>query len=278
MNIAAFDPTDMKQSVPTRSKAIKDMMSRGVLFWCLLVFLFCFANSGFSLDEPAHETPDSALASGSASSFESMRSPASDVEERLSEEVKPEFKPAKPSASLRFAPIYRSEQHQSQNTPAFTRLKRAEMISLGSQVSGMALLQAADAWHTGRRPFANAGKNLRRAWTSAPEKDSDSYFYNYIGHPYTGSFTYNLMRSQNSSPLVSWLFSCSQSLIWEFALEATEQHPSVQDLLLTSNVGSLIGEASHRVTARLRKNGLSTKEKILVLLINPGYVLNNGFR
>jgi hypothetical protein len=207
-----------------------------------------------------------------------MFSPAIDAKEKRSEVERPELKPVELSASLGFALTYRSEQYRNQSISNFTRLKRAEMVSLGSQFAGMALLQAADAWHTGRRPFANAGKNLRRAWTTAPEKDNDSYFYNYIGHPYTGSFTYNLMRSQNASPLASWLFSCSQSLIWEFTFEATEQHPSIQDLLLTSNAGSLIGEVSHRVTARLRKNGLSTKEKILVLLINPSHVLNNGFR
>lgn len=158
------------------------------------------------------------------------------------------------------------------------RLQRAELLSLSSQLLVLGLLQAGDAWHTGHRPFSDARDSLRRAWTKPPLWDEDSYFYNYIGHPYTGAFTYNLMRSQKASPLASWLFSCSQSLIWEFTFEATEQHPSIQDLLLTSNVGSLMGEGFHRLTGKMRKNGLSRKEKILLLLINPGHVLNNGFR
>ena len=74
------------------------------------------------------------------------------------------------------------------------------------------------------------------------------------------------------------LFSCSQSLIWEYTIEALEEQPSMQDLLITSNVGSLIGEGCHRLTVKMRKNGLTLPEKIFISIINPGYVLNNGYK
>jgi hypothetical protein len=174
--------------------------------------------------------------------------------------------------------VYKAGLPGNHNTSNFTQLKRAGILSLAFHLAGMGFLQAVDAWDTGHRPFSDAGDGLYRAWTMAPEWDEDPYFYNFIGHPYTGSFTYNLMRSQNASPLISWLFSCSQSLIWEFIFEATEQQPSIQDLLITSNVGSLLGEGFHRLTGKMRKNGLSPAEKFIVLIINPGHVLNNGFR
>ncbi len=173
---------------------------------------------------------------------------------------------------------YRIELCRNQNASTFAKLKRAEALSFASQVAGMAFLLSVDIWETGRRPLADWNGSLRRAWTTVPQWDDDDIEFNYIGHPYTGAFTYNLMRSQDASPLVSWLFSCSQSLIWEFTIEALEEQPSMQDLLITSNVGSLIGEGCHRLTTRLRKNGLTLPEKILVTVINPGHVLNNGYK
>lgn len=177
-------------------------------------------------------------------------------------------------------PNPKSEQndaYRNQEASNWTRLKRAEALSLTSQLAGMAFLQAIDAWDTQHRPFSNYKNNLKEAWTSPPQWEDDSYWYNYIGHPYTGAFTYNLMRSQAASPLASWLFSCSQSLIWEYTLEATEQHPSAQDLLITSNLGSLLGEGVHRLTKKMRQGGFSRFQKFLVLLVNPAHVLNNGF-
>jgi hypothetical protein len=166
----------------------------------------------------------------------------------------------------------------NQRNSTIARLKKAELQSLGVQLAGMGAFQALDIWKSGYRPFSDARDNLRRAWTTAPEWDDDSYFFNYLGHPYTGALSYNLMRSQKASPWVSWLFSCSQSLLWEYTLEAMEEHPSIQDLAYTSTLGSLIGEGFHQLTIKMKKNGFSLREKIIVLLINPGYVLNNGFR
>ncbi len=238
---------------------------RNLSFIVLSFFCFQAAHASdeafFQLFDSAEEDPVQAT-------------PASPLPFRL-DSSKNEAKTWTPIAFVRSEQDFEVRNGSASN---IKRLQRAELISLSAQILGMGALQAADAWHTGRRPFSDTSDNLRRAWTTAPAWDQDSYFYNYIGHPYTGAFTYNLMRSQNASPVVSWLFSCSQSLIWEFTLEATEQQPSVQDLLFTSNIGSLMGEAFHRLTNKMRENGLSWKEKLLILVVNPAHLLNNGFR
>jgi hypothetical protein len=60
-------------------------------------------------------------------------------------------------------------------------------------------------------------------------------------------------------------------------LEAVAEQPSIQDLLVTSNLGSVVGELSHQAKLRMSRNGFSIFEKILTVPINPVYAINNGF-
>jgi len=184
---------------------------------------------------------------------------------------------AEPTPGLVKASRPQWDIYRNQDKSTFTRLKRAELLSLASQLAGYLVMDVSDVWKDPNAPPGTRWENLKDAWRTAPTWDDDGYGYNYIGHPYTGAFTYNLMRSQGSSALTSWLFSYSQSLIWEYTLEATVEHPSIQDMLITPNVGSLLGEGIHRLTGKMRENGLSRKEKLLITILNPGYVLNNGY-
>jgi hypothetical protein len=60
-------------------------------------------------------------------------------------------------------------------------------------------------------------------------------------------------------------------------LEAVAEQPSIQDMLFTSTLGSALGEVTHRLTIRMGRNGFSIAEKIFASILNPAYVLNNGF-
>ena len=46
----------------------------------------------------------------------------------------------------------------------------------------------------------------------------------------------------------------------------------------TSVVGSILGELVFRATQEMRKDGLTTSEKVILTVINPLYVLQNGYR
>ncbi|MET0517186.1 MAG: DUF3943 domain-containing protein [Nitrospiraceae bacterium] len=52
----------------------------------------------------------------------------------------------------------------------------------------------------------------------------------------------------------------------------------MQDLLITPIVGSILGELVFRATQEMRKDGLTTGEKVILTVINPLYVLQNGYR
>lgn len=160
------------------------------------------------------------------------------------------------------------------------KLLRAEVLVGGLEVVGMGILIALpksitkwdDDW------MDDAKRNLKRAWTKPPVWDKDEWVINYIGHPLAGAAYYNMLRSQGGTRLQSLLFSTVQSTIWEYGIEAIAEQPSIQDLFVTPLAGAVLGELAHWGTERMRRNGFTFGEKVLVTIINPSYVLNNGFK
>ena len=123
----------------------------------------------------------------------------------------------------------------------------------------------------------DAMSNLERAYTNPPVWDQDHWQLNYVGHPYAGAMYYNTIRAQVGSPFQSVVFSAFVSTVWEYVIEATAEQPSVQDLFVTPFVGSAIGELSHQATLHMRKNGFNVFEKVAVTIINPMYIIINGY-
>ncbi|MCB9203806.1 MAG: DUF3943 domain-containing protein [Flavobacteriales bacterium] len=141
------------------------------------------------------------------------------------------------------------------------------LAALPSDISG---------WKSGT--FNNYGSNLKRAWTQPPVLDHDKWFINYIGHPYQGTYFYNAVRSQNATIWQSALFCVGQVFVWEYVIEAGLEQPSIQDLIITPIAGIAFGELIHFGTMKMAKNGLKWYEAIAVTVLNPMFVLNNGYR
>lgn len=121
------------------------------------------------------------------------------------------------------------------------------------------------------------GEKLKRAWTAPPVWDHDIWVANYLGHPYQGAVFYNSLRSQQAS---FWLSSGNvlfHTWLWEYVIEAVMEQPSIQDLIVTPVAGIFFGELFHYLTLKFSRNGFTTLEKILVILINPCYAINCGF-
>ena len=119
--------------------------------------------------------------------------------------------------------------------------------------------------------------NLKEAYTMPPVWDTDHWFHNYVGHPYGGSVYYNTVRCQGANPGQSFLFSTALSVQWEYIFEAVAERPSIQDLFITPITGSLLGEAVHHLTLSLKRHGTNFFEKVIILFLNPGSVIFNGF-
>ncbi|HET9251611.1 MAG TPA: DUF3943 domain-containing protein [Candidatus Eisenbacteria bacterium] len=118
--------------------------------------------------------------------------------------------------------------------------------------------------------------NLGEAWTKPPVMDDDGWFHNYVGHPYGGSVYYNSVRSQGATVPESFLTNLVLSTQWEYIFEAVAERPSIQDLVITPVVGSVLGELIHRTTTRLRRNGTTTFEKVFIAVLNPAGAILGG--
>ncbi|NLA15066.1 MAG: DUF3943 domain-containing protein [Bacteroidales bacterium] len=121
-------------------------------------------------------------------------------------------------------------------------------------------------------------REYKRSFTTPPEIDDDLFIINYVGHPYQGSFYYNTTRSQGAKIWQASLFAVLQSTLWEYLWEGGLEQPSIQDLIVTPLGGIILGELAHRATLAMAKNGFTWYEIVATCIINPAYVINNGFK
>ena len=168
---------------------------------------------------------------------------------------------------------------RNEHAGIWKKVGRAELFIGGAELLGITALILSPKEVTGWSPdwTQDAWRNMKRSLSTPPVWDDDDWQLNYIGHPIAGSYYYNSLRSQNASIFQSFLFATAQSFIWEYFIEATAEKPSIQDLIVTPIVGSILGESTHLLTINMRRNGFNFFEKVFVLILNPLFVFNNGF-
>ena len=114
--------------------------------------------------------------------------------------------------------------------------------------------------------------NIQKEW----EWDSDGFGINFIGHPYSGSLTFNAGRANGYNFYQSSLFAVEGSLLYEYFGENTR--PSMNDLINTSINGAFLGEILYRLSSNFlddRTKGLErVSREILAGIIDPVRGLN----
>lgn len=119
--------------------------------------------------------------------------------------------------------------------------------------------------------FAEYKRNIK----AGPVWDKDDPFFNYFAHPMAGAAYYTLSRHNGKSPLESFGYSFAMStFFWEYGFEAFAEIPSMQDLIITPVVGSLLGEAAYQYEQKIRNRGgtvlgSKTLGKIALIILNP---------
>ncbi len=118
--------------------------------------------------------------------------------------------------------------------------------------------------------------------SSAPVMDKDAPTVNYVGHPLSGAAYYMIARTQGLSALQSFGYSVVMStFFWEYGFEAFAEKPSIQDLIVTPVIGSLMGEVFYNAYKNIKENGgevLGSKNigAVMMFILNPAGELSNS--
>lgn len=116
---------------------------------------------------------------------------------------------------------------------------------------------------------------------SGPVIDKDDPVINYVGHPLSGAAYYTLARSNGASRWESFGYSVLIStFFWEYGFEAFAETPSIQDLILTPVLGSILGEIFYKWSQSIEANdgkALGSKKlgSTLLFIFNPARSLSN---
>ena len=130
-------------------------------------------------------------------------------------------------------------------------LRNVGIAGLGMMGIIYALPESVSKWDKSKLKsdfFSKYKKNI----AAGPVVDKDDWAVNYIGHPVSGAAYYTLVRHQGFSKMESFAFSvCMSTFFWEYGMEAFAEIPSIQDLILTPVLGSLMGEFFYQVTQKI---------------------------
>ena len=153
------------------------------------------------------------------------------------------------------------------------------------RISSVIRSSALQCWPR-RRKASPAGadedkRNGFKEWrenVSKPVWDDDSWWLNYVTHPYWGGTYYIRARERGLDRWQSFWYSALLSTLWEFGVEAVAEPVSIQDMIVTPVLGSLVGEylfSPWRAHIRAKAGPLSWSDKAVLVLTDPLGTIND---
>jgi len=162
-------------------------------------------------------------------------------------------------------------------------LRRDTWYFVGYQFVAVGILYLMPESTTGWTDEQKSDYSLDIWWENAsnPTWDSDDYFLNYVTHPYWGAAYYVRARERGYGHWGGFWYSVLLSSIFEFGAEAIAEQPSIQDLIVTPVVGSLVGTYFVRVRGDIyekeaHRGYRTTGEKWVMVLTDPLGAMNRG--
>ena len=163
--------------------------------------------------------------------------------------------------------------------PDWEGLRRDTGFFLGYQLALIGALYVApekiSGWSDEQKQSYSLDKWRKNV--SNPVWDKDSWFINYVLHPYWGGTYYIRARERGGSGVQAFWYSVLLSTLYEYGAEALFEPVSIQDMFVTPIVGSLVGEylfAPWRASIRAKPGALDWSDKAVLVLTDPLGVVN----
>lgn len=155
--------------------------------------------------------------------------------------------------------LYDYPYSRTLSIPNWRRLWTNTGVLMGGGVATLLILQAlpddATAWNRASRREIPLFRRYVDHIKAGPVWDGDKFIFNYVLHPYGGGAYYMSARSCGFNCWGSFLYCfCISTFFWEYGFEAFNETPSVQDLVITPVVGSLMGEAFYLAKRYIVRN------------------------
>lgn len=169
----------------------------------------------------------------------------------------------------------------STDSPDREGLRRDTLYFLGYQVAVVGILYIMPESVTGWTDEQKNNYSPSDWWdnVSNPSCDSDDFYINYIIHPYWGATYYVRASERGYDWQGAFWYSVLLSTLFEFGVEALFEEPSIQDLIITPTLGSLVGHYFMGVRSSVRtksasRGHLTSGEKWVMVLTDPLGSLN----
>ena len=142
----------------------------------------------------------------------------------------------------------------------WNRLWANTAVLMGGGLAALGVLellpQESTAWNSHENSKTPLFKRWLRHVKEGPVWDGDKFIFNFILHPYAGAAYYMSARSCGFNYWGSFVYCfCVSTFFWEYGFEAFNEIPSAQDIVVTSVVGSIMGEAFYHAKRHIVSNG-----------------------
>ena len=181
------------------------------------------------------------------------------------------------ASSVHYVPWSLAAPRQSE--PDWPGLKRDTYYYFGLQWVAIGAIYLLPNEFSGWSDSEKETNQLKR-WgdhITNPVWDGDDFYINYVLHPYWGATYYTRGRERGLSRTGAFWFSVLQSSLFEFGAEAFFEPPSIQDLIITPALGSLLGMYFEivRDSIKQRRGALGWGDKTILLLTDPFGAINH---